>query len=121
MPDAAAFVSRRRSLRIPASITPGANLRSSRNRLATGPAVYRSRGRAALAARSTTSATTPGSSAAAMSYLSLLLKAARTSPYSSSLESGSRRFASNCVFVYAGSMTETRMPLVRNSWSSDSE
>ena len=37
------------------------------------------------------------------------------------LESGSSKFASNCVFVYAGSMTETRMPLVRSSWSSDSE
>jgi hypothetical protein len=47
--------------------------------------------------------------------------AARTSRYSSSLASGSRKFASNGVFVYAGSMTETRMPLVRSSWSSDSE
>ena len=55
------------------------------------------------------------------SVLGVLPKDARTSRYSSSLESGSRKFASNCVFVYAGSMTETRMPLVRSSWSSDSE
>jgi len=53
--------------------------------------------------------------------ITLSPKAARASRYSSSFESGSTKFASNCVFVYAGSMTETRMPLVRSSWSSDSE
>src|SRR5258707_12452347 len=41
---------------------------------------------------------------------------ARASRYSSSLASGSMKFASNGVFVYAGSMTETRTPLVRSSW-----
>jgi len=40
---------------------------------------------------------------------------ARISWYSSSFESGSRKFVSNCVFVYAGSMTETRIPRVRSS------
>src|SRR4030095_14279039 len=114
--------SRRRSLRIPASTTPaGANLRSNRRRLASPPAVYRSFGRAALAAFSTTSATTAGSSADAITSLINLSNAARISRYSSSFESGARKLASNCVFVYAGSMTETRMPLVRSSWSSDSE
>src|SRR5205823_8107273 len=45
-----------RSFRIPESSKPaGANLRSNRTRLATRPAVYRSFGRAALAASNTTS------------------------------------------------------------------
>src|SRR5213079_944167 len=69
-----------RSFRIPESNKPaGANLRSNRTRLATRPAVYRRFGRAALAACSTTSATTPGSSAAASTSFSFLPKAARTS------------------------------------------
>jgi len=115
-------VSRCRSFRIPASSTLlGANLRSHRRRLASPPAVYRTFGRTAIAAFKTASATTLGSSAAAITSFSVLPKTARTSRYSSSFESASRRFASNCVFVYAGSMTETRMPLVRSSWSSDSE
>src|SRR2546421_1840086 len=114
--------SSRRSLRIPASTRPaGANLRSNRRRFASPPAVYRSFGRAALAALSTTSATTPGCSAVAITSLILLFTAARTSRYSSSFASGSRKVASNGVFVYAGSITETRTPRVRSSWSSDSE
>src|SRR5207249_905702 len=114
--------SSRRFLRIPASNAPaGANRRSNRRRVARPPAVYRSFGRDALAASSTTSATTPGSSAVSRTALNCLLTAARASRYSSSFASGSRKFASKCVFVYAGSMTETRIPLVRSSWSSDSE
>src|SRR5437762_2137706 len=118
----ACLASSRSSFRIPVSIKPaGANRRSNRRRRARAPAVYRSFGRGARAAFSTTSATTPGSSAAASTSFICLPKATRTSRYSSSLESGSRKFASNCVFVYAGSTTVTRMPLVRSSWSSDSE
>jgi hypothetical protein len=83
--------------------------------------VYRSFGRAAQATFSTTAATTPGSSASASRSFILLLKATRTASYSSSFESGSSKLASNCVLVYAGSTTETRMPLVRSSWSRDSE
>ena len=66
--------------------------------------MYRSFGRAALAAFSTTSATTLGCSALAINSFSLSFTAARTSRYSSSGASGSRKFASNGVFVYAGSM-----------------
>src|SRR5213592_2781309 len=114
--------SSRRFLRIPASNAPaGANRRNNRRRVARPPAVYRSFGRAALAASSTTSATTPGSSAVSRTALNCLLTAARASRYSSSFASGSSKFASKCVFVYAGSMTEPRIPLVRRSWSSDSE
>src|SRR5207302_823103 len=81
-----------------------------RRRVARPPAVYRSFGRAALAASSTTSATTPGSSAVSRAALNCLLTVARASRYSSSCASGSSKFASKCVFVYAGSMTETRIP-----------
>ena len=75
----------------------------------------------ALAAVSTASATTPGGSAVAITSFTRLLTPARASLYSSSLASGSKKFASNGVLVYAGSITETRMPRVRSSWSSDSE
>src|SRR5262249_31834319 len=96
-------VSRCRSLRIPASSTLlGANLRSHRKRLARPPAVYRTFGRTAIAAFTTASATTPGSSAAAITAFSVLSRPTRTSRYSSSFESGSSTLASNCVFVYAG-------------------
>ncbi len=65
--------SSRRSFRIPASTTPaGANLRSNRRRFATPPAVYRSFGRAAVAAFSTTSATTLGSFGSCDHFLHLL-------------------------------------------------
>ena len=53
----------------------------------------------------------PARRQSAITSFSILPRAARTSRYSSSFASGSRKFASNCVFVYAGSMTETRMPL----------
>src|SRR5205823_8590337 len=113
----ATCASRWRSFRTPASTRlAGANLRNIRRRFASPPAAYRSFGRGASAAFSTTSATTPASSAASITSFSLLPRAARTSRYSSSFESGCTKLASNCVFVYAGSMTETRMPLVRNSW-----
>jgi len=85
------------------------------------PAAYRSFGRAALAAFRTVSATTPGGSAVAITSFNLLFRPSRASLYSSSLASASTKFVSNGVFVYAGSMIETRMPLVRSSWSSDSE
>ena len=89
--------------------------------IASLPAEYRSFGRSAFAALSTTSATTLGSSPVAITSLSTLPKAARASRYSSTFELGSSKFVSNCVFVYAGSMTATLIPLVRSSWSSDSE
>ena len=80
-------VSRCRSFRIPASSTLlGANLRSHRKRLASPPAAYRTFGRTAIAAFKTASATTPGSSAAAITSFSVLPKTARTSRYSSSFE-----------------------------------
>jgi hypothetical protein len=73
----------------------GANLRSIRRRFVSPPTAYRSFGRAAVAAFSTTSATTPGSSAALTTSLSLLPRAARTARYSSSFASGSSKLASN--------------------------
>src|SRR5688572_6569741 len=64
-------VSSCRSLRSPASTIPvGANLRSNRRRFASPPAGYRSFGRWALAAFSTASATTLGSSPVAITFLS---------------------------------------------------
>src|SRR5207248_9925596 len=80
----ATCASRWRSFRTPASTRlAGANLRRIRRRLASPPAAYRSFGRAAIAALSTTSATMPGSSPASTTSLSLLPRAARTSRYSS--------------------------------------
>src|SRR5882724_1087830 len=118
----AGSASSRRSFRIPASTRPaGANRRSNRRRFASLPAAYRIFGCAALAAFRTVSATTSGCSAVAITSFTLLVMPSRASRYASSLASGSMKFESNGVFVYAGSMTETRMPLVRSSWSSDSE
>src|SRR5204862_8220935 len=101
--------SSRRFLRMPASNAPaGANRRSNRRRVARPPAVYRSFGRGAMAASSTTSATTPCSSAVSRTALNCLLTVARDSRYSSIFTSGSSKFAPNCCIVYSGSLNVLR-------------
>jgi len=69
-----------KSLRIPASTRPGANLRSS-CKVEKRPTAYRGFGRAAFAALSMTSATASGASPAATTSRYRLLRAARVAPY----------------------------------------
>ena len=117
------LASSRRSFRIPASTRPaGANLRSNRRRLreATGRV---SELRARRVGRFQHDVGHDAWRFGSCHHLLHPLAHGRTSlailiELRSRAPGSSRRTG---VFVYAGSMTETRMPRVRSSWSSDSE